>query len=100
MDACVSARYFSKTMEGLLTDCDVLKQLIINRFPDVGEHDQDQWNLVSVKESHFRAAYSSSYWLGLHYSFFIPRGEKVSLSLSKVAAAQLLISDVNIYERK
>ena len=45
--------YFSKTMEGLLTDCDVLKQLIINRFPDVGEHDQDQWNLVSVKESHF-----------------------------------------------
>ena len=49
-------------MEGLLTDCDVLKQLIINRFPDVGEHDQDQWNLVSVKESHFRAAYSYSYW--------------------------------------
>ena len=44
--------YFSKTMEGLLTDCDVLKQLIVNRFPDVGEHDQDQWNLVSVKESH------------------------------------------------
>ena len=39
-------------MEGLLTDCDVLKQLIVNRFPDVGEHDQDQWNLVSVKESH------------------------------------------------
>ena len=44
--------YFSKTMEGLLTDCDVLKQLIVNRFPDVGEHDEDQWNLVSVKESH------------------------------------------------
>jgi len=41
--------YFSKTMEGLLTDCDILKQLIVNRFPDVGEHDQDQWNLVSVK---------------------------------------------------
>ena len=39
-------------MEGLLTDCDVLKQLIINRFPDVGEHDEDQWNLVSVKEGH------------------------------------------------
>ena len=39
-------------MEGLLTDCDVLKQLIVNRFPDVGEHDEDQWNLVSVKESY------------------------------------------------
>ena len=35
-----------------MTDCDVLKQLIVNRFPDVGEHDEDQWNLVSVKESH------------------------------------------------
>ena len=50
--------YFSKTMEGLLTDCDVLKQLIINRFPDVGEHDEDQWNLVSVKESHFHSSRS------------------------------------------
>ena len=36
-------------MKGLLEDCDILKQLILRRFPDIKIHDPDQWNLFSVK---------------------------------------------------
>ena len=49
MDQILPENYFSQSMSGLLADCDLLKELIIDRFPDVKIHDPDQWNLFAVK---------------------------------------------------
>ena len=41
--------YFTHKMNGLTRDCLVLKHLITEKFPFVESHDDEQWNIFSVK---------------------------------------------------